>query len=396
MSCSYIPSHGSQCQIPDLAPASVTGEDLKRRNFIKKGSVAAAAGGVLSACGGAGGDSSGPAIHTNQRVMWRLASSFPRSLDTIYGASDVLSETLEAITDGRFMVRPYPAGELVPGLQVLDAVQQQTVQVGHTASYYFIGKNPALAFDTCLPFGLTVRQQNAWMYHGEGLDLVRDVFSDFNIISFPGGNTGVQMGGWFKRQINTTSDLSGLKIRIPGLGGRVMDRLGATVQVLAGGEIYQALERGTIDAAEWAGPYDDEKLGFHQVADYYYYPGWWEPGPQLTFYVNRNAWDQLPKIYQEAFTAAAQVANQDMLADYDAKNPPAFARLLAGGTQVRRFSDAIMTAAHEQSFALMEEEASSDPAYRKIFESWKAFRDQSVNWFGTSEMAFNDFNNKSV
>lgn len=363
---------------------------MKRRKFLKNASVAAASGGIFSACGG-GGESSGPAIQTNPRVRWRLASSFPRSLDTIYGAAEVLSETLDAITEGRFTVRAYPAGELVPGLQVLDAVQQGTVQAGHTASYYFIGKNPALAFDTCVPFGLTVRQQNAWIYHGGGLDLMRDLFADFNIINFPGGNTGVQMGGWFTRQISTVADLQGLKIRIPGLGGRVMDRLGATVQVIAGGEIYQALERGTIDAAEWAGPYDDEKLGFHQVADYYYYPGWWEPGPMLTFYVNSNAWNRLPKVYQEAFTAAAQVANQDMLADYDAKNPRAFARLISGGTRLRRFSDDIMGAARRESFELLEEEAAADPAYQNVYSSWKSFRDESLAWFGIAEQAFSKF-----
>jgi len=243
---------------------------LKRRNFIRKASLGVATGGILSACGSKTESSSGPAVHTNQRVMWRLASSFPKSLDTIYGAADVLSKTVEALTDGMFKIRPYQSGELVPGLQVLDAVQRGTVQAGHSASYYFIGKNPALAFDTCVPFGLTVRQQNAWLYHGGGLELLRELFADFNVLNFPGGNTGVQMGGWFKHEIDSVRDLSGLKIRIPGLGGRVMDRLGATVQVLAAGEIYQALELGTIDAAEWAGPYDDEKLGFNKVADYYY------------------------------------------------------------------------------------------------------------------------------
>jgi TRAP-type mannitol/chloroaromatic compound transport system substrate-binding protein len=363
---------------------------VKRRNFLKKTSLAAASGTALAACGGRTGES-GPAIHTNQRVMWRLASSFPRSLDTIYGAAEVLSETLSGITDGRFQVRPYPAGELVPGLQVLDAVQQQTVQTGHTASYYFIGKNPALAFDTCMPFGLPVRLQNAWLYHRGGLELMRELFADFNILNFPGGNTGVQMGGWFRREINSVSDISGLKIRIPGLGGRVMDRLGATVQVLAGGEIYQALERGTIDAAEWAGPYDDEKLGFHKVADYYYYPGWWEPGPTLSFYVNRDAWASLPGVYQEAFKAAAAVANQDMVATYDAKNPPAFARLISGGTQLRKFSPQIMDAARKEAFSIMEEEAAADQMYQKVLTAWKAFRSESFDWFGSAERAYMEF-----
>lgn len=362
---------------------------MRRRDFVKQTTMAVTAGGLLSACGTRSGG--GPAIQSTQNVTWRLASSFPRSLDTIWGASEVLSDTLATLTGGRFRVHAYPAGELVPGLQVFDAVQQGTVQMGHSASYYFIGKNPALAFDTCVPFGLNARQHNAWVYHGGGLDVLRSVFADFNIVNFPGGNTGVQMGGWFRREINSVSDLRGLKMRIPGLGGRVMDRLGVTVQVLAGGEIYQALERGLIDAAEWSGPYDDEKLGFNKVAPYYYYPGWWEPGPMLTFYVNKDAWAKLPKDYQDAFEVAAQVANHDMLAKYDAKNPPAFERLIQGGTKLRQFSNDIMKAAKRESFALMEEEAASDATYSRVYATWKKIHQQYYAWFATAERSYSQF-----
>jgi TRAP-type mannitol/chloroaromatic compound transport system substrate-binding protein len=364
---------------------------MKRRDFVRKAGLGAAAGGVLTACGGAPAAGEGPAVQTNKRVMWRLASSFPRSLDTIFGAAETMANRVEALTDGRFRIRVYPAGEIVPGLQVLDAVQQGTLQVGHTASYYFIGKNPALAFDCCVPFGLRARQQNAWLYYGGGLELMRELFADFNIINFPGGNTGVQMGGWFRREINSVDDVRGLKMRIPGLGGRVMDRLGATVQVLAGGEIYQALERGTIDAAEWVGPYDDEKLGFNKVAPYYYYPGWWEPGPVLSFYVNQRAWDELPATYKEAFEAAAREANQDMLASYDAKNPEALARLIEGDTELRPFPEEVLQAARRESFALMEEEAAADPSYARVLEAWKPVREASYAWFATSENAFASF-----
>ncbi len=361
-----------------------------RRSFLRS----AAIGGAGLATGCASADDSGsaaPAVHTAPRVRWRLASSYPRSLDTIYGAAEVLANRLEGLTDGRFTVRVYPAGELVPYDQVLDAVQKGTVPCGHSASYYFIGKNPALAFDTCVPFGLTARQQNAWLYHGGGLELLRNLFADFNILNFPGGNTGVQMGGWFRKEIHRVEDLQGLKMRIPGLGGRVMDRLGVTVQLLAGGEIYQALERGTIDAAEWVGPYDDEKLSFHKVADYYYYPGWWEPGPELVFYVNRDAWEDLPATYREAFEAAAAEANIDMLASYDAKNPAAFNRLLAAGVRMRRFSEEIMTAAQREAFTIFEELAADDPEYRAVYESWKKTRDEAYRWFGISERSFSSF-----
>ena len=367
---------------------------MKRRDFFKKASVGAVASGTLLAgCGG--GSSSGvdgaAAIQTDQRVRWRLVSSFPRSLDTIFGVADTLSARLEALTGGNFSVRVYPAGELVPPFEVLEAAQKGTVQVAHTASYYYIGKNPALAFDCCVPFGLTARQQNAWLYHGGGLDLMREVYADFNIIHFPGGNTGVQMGGWFREEINTLADLKGLKMRIPGLGGQVMDRLGVTVQSIAGGEIYQALERGAIDAAEWVGPYDDERLGFHKVASNYYYPGWWEPGPTLSFLVNREAWDQLPALYQSAFEVAAREANEEMLANYDAKNPAALVRLQNEGVNFRPFSREIMEAAQTASFELMEENAASDPGYNKVYSAWKKAREEAYRWFGTAEGAYAAF-----
>ena len=244
---------------------------LDRRTFVKR-VVAGTVAGTAATGIGCTPQQSGPAVQTNQRVRWRLTSSFPRGLDTLYGVNEVLADRLEALSGGRFLLRPYPAGEIVPGLQVLDAVQQSTVQVGHTASYYFTGKNPALAFETGPPFGLTTRQQFGWLYEGGGLELTREILADFNILNFPAGSTGAQMGGWFKGEVNTVADLQGLKMRIPGLGGEVMSRLGVTVQVLAGGDIYPALERGAIDATEWVGPYDDEKLGFQRVANNYYYP----------------------------------------------------------------------------------------------------------------------------
>ena len=344
----------------------------------------------LGACGGAG-EGGAPAAQTNRRVRWRLVSSFPRSLDTIYGAAEVLSERVSALTDGRFEIRPYPAGELVPGLQVLDAVQQGTVQAGHSASYYFIGKNPALAFDAAVPFGLSVRGHNAWLLFGGGLERMREVFADFNIINFPGGNTGAQMGGWFRQPIGSLADLRGLKMRIPGLGGEVMSRLGVNVQVLAGGDIYPALERGAIDATEWVGPYDDEKLGFYEVAKNYYYPGWWEPGPALSFYINRPAWDQLPKAYQEAIETASRESSLNMMARYDAENPPALKRLLAQGVQLRPFPEDVMQAAMRESMALTDEQAAADATYRSIYDEWKQWRGDTYRWFSVADQAYENF-----
>lgn len=368
---------------------------MERRDFVRKAAIGAAAGGILAGCGREAGEGGAANVQTRPRVRWRLASSFPRSLDTIYGAAEVLAERVDALTDGRFTIRPYPGGEIVPYDQVLDSVQKGTIQIGHAASYYFIGKNPALAFDTCVPFGLTARQHNAWMRHGGGLELMRELFADFNIVNLMGGNTGAQMGGWFRRPIGSLNDLRGIKMRIPGLGGRVMDALGVTVQVLPGGEIYPALERGAIDAAEWVGPYDDEKLGLHEVARHYYYPGWWEPSAALTFYINQSAWDQLPSAYQQALEVASAEANASMLARYDAKNPQSLNSLLEQGVQVHAFPDDVMEAAQEATTRLLEEQ-SSDPLYTKVYEAFKQWRDDSYRWFATAEHTYAAFAYRDV
>ena len=330
----------------------------------------------------------GPAVVTGKQVQWRLASSFPRSLDTIYGASEVLSERVAAMTGGAFQIRCYPPGELVPALQVLDAVQQGTVQVGQSGSYYYIGKNPALAFDTCVPFGLTARQQAAWLLEGGGMDLVNAMFSDFGVRCFPGGNTGVQMGGWFTREVPDLASLKGLKMRIPGIGGQVMAELGVSVQNIAGGDIFPALETGAIDATEWVGPSDDEKLGFYKAAQLYYYPGWWEPGPNLSFYVNDAAWAALTAEYREIFATACHQAGVAMQSRYDQANPPALQRLLAAGVRTLPFSDEIMARAREVSFQLYADSAAQDPGYRKVYESWEAARKIQAQWWGLAELAY--------
>ena len=324
-------------------------------------------------------------------VEWRLASSFPQSLETIYGSADVLAERVSAMTDGAFRIRCYQAGELVPALQVMDAVQKGSAEVGQTGGYYYTGKSPSLAFDTCVPFGLTSRQQSAWLMEAGGLELMRKVYADFGIINFPCGNTGAQMGGWFRQPVESLADLRGLRMRIPGLGGKVMDRLGASVQVLGGADIYPALERGAIDATEWVGPADDEKLGFYRVAKNYYYPGWWEPGPSLSFLVARKAWDELPSEYQQIFTTATQQAAATMQERYDALNPPALVRLLDQGVKLRAFSNSIMVGAREASESLLDDEAAQDADYRKILEHWRKFRKGAFRWFGTAELAYANF-----
>jgi TRAP-type mannitol/chloroaromatic compound transport system substrate-binding protein len=370
---------------------------VDRRTFIGRAAVVGAAGAAAVAAGCAGPEDGAadapdaPAVHAREIVQWRLASSFPRGLDALYGSAERLAERLEQLTEGRFRIRPYAAGELVPALQVLDAAQQGTVQVGHSAGYYYTGKNEALAFDTGVPFGLTSRQQSAWLYEGGGLELMHGLYADFGVVSFPAGNTGAQMGGWFKREIRTVGDLRGLKMRIPGMGAQVMNRLGVTVQVLGGPEIFPALERGAIDATEWVGPYDDEKLGLQRAAQYYYYPGWWEPGPSMSFMVNRRAWDALPGTYREAFQVAAAYAAQRTQMIYDVQNPRALDRLVAGGTRLRRFSDEIMNACANATRDLLEQQAARDAVYRRVYDAFREFRDDSFRWFGTAESAYADF-----
>ncbi len=366
-----------------------------RRLFLTGGLVGAAAG-LVGAAGagvlrGGAAPSGGPAIHSRKRINWRLASSFPASLDTIYGACDVLAGRVAAMTDGAFEITPYQAGELLPSLEVMSGVQRAAVEVGQTAGYYYLGKAAALAFDTCLPFGFTPRQQNAWLFEAGGLEKVRALYADFNVISFPCGNTGAQMGGWFRRRVEKLADLRGLVMRIPGLGGKVMEALGVNAQNVAAGEIYQALERGAIDAAEWVGPYDDEKLGFHRVAENYYYPGWWEPGPSLSFLVNLDAWASLPKAYQEVFAAASAQAAATMQQRYDAKNPAALQRLKASGTRLRPYSVEIMEGAREAALDLYASQAAADATYRDIYQHWQAFQRESTAWFGTSELSYASF-----
>ncbi|MFS2010572.1 TRAP transporter substrate-binding protein [Azospirillum sp. CT11-132] len=354
---------------------------MKRRSFLTSAGVGVAAS-TLAA----------PAIaQTQPEIHWRLASSFPKSLDTIYGAADTIAARVAAATDGKFQIRPFAAGEIVPGLQVLDAVQNGTVECGHTASYYYVGKDPTFTFDATVPFGLNARQQNAWIYNGGGMPLLREFFDGYGVVNFPAGNTGVQMGGWFRKEIKTVEDLKGLKFRIGGFAGQVLAKLGVVPQQIAGGDIYPSLEKGTIDAAEWIGPYDDEKLGFNKVAKYYYYPGWWEGGLTVSLLVNKQQWEQLPKQYKAVLEAACFEANVTMAAKYDAENPAALKRLVGGGAQLRPFPRDVMEACYKAATELYDETAKTNPKFAKIYEPWKKFRDDEYLWFRVAENSFDNF-----
>jgi TRAP-type mannitol/chloroaromatic compound transport system substrate-binding protein len=354
---------------------------MERRSFLKKSAVAASAG-VIAAPALA---LSGPAI------SWRLASSFPKTLDTISGACDKFVKRVAALTGGKFVIRQFAAGEIVPGLQVLDAVQAGTVEIGHTASYYYFGKDPTFAFDCAVPFGLTSRQQTAWMDQGGGRELMREFFKGYGIINFFAGNTGTQMGGWYRKELNSVADMKGLKMRIAGFAGRVMERMGVVPQQIPAGDVYSALEKGTIDAAEWVGPYDDEKLGLVKVAPHYYSPGWWEAGPQLSFYVNIKEWEKLPKEYQAAIEVASYECHVVMQAEYDAKNPAAMARLMKNGAKLHNFSKDIMDAAYRASTVVMDEEAAKNAKFKKIYEPWKRFRHDQNQWASVAEATMQNY-----
>ena len=354
---------------------------MDRRKFVS--SLATGAGIAAAAAPAIAAD--GPSIR------WRLTSSYPKSLDTVYGGAEILADRVSKLTEGKFQIRVFAAGEIAPGLQAIDAVMNNSVECAHTNSYYVVGKNMAFGFETALPFGMNTRQHNAWVYYGGGMQLLREFYKDYGIMNFPGGNTGAQMGGWYRNPIGGLADVKGLKIRIPGIGGQVWARLGAVPQNIAGGDIYPSLERGVIDAAEWIGPYDDEKLGFYKVAKNYYTPGWWEPSSQFSFMVNIAEWNKLPKLYQDAFEVAAAEVNLNMMAEYDAKNPQALRRLIANGVKLHRYPNELLRAAQKAAFEFYDEEAAKNPAFKKIYTAWFKAREDALAWGSVAEQGYDSF-----
>lgn len=356
-----------------------------RRSFMARatvGGAAAAAGAALAA----------PAIAQDMpNINWRLASSFPISLDTIYGGATELSQRLQEATDGRFRIQVFSAGEIVPGLDAINAATDGTVECAHSVGYYNWGKDPAFACGADLPFTFSARSKTAYNYQGGGIERYNEFLETYNLISFPGGNTGTQMGGWYRKEINSMADIQGLKIRIAGLAGRVLEKMGAVPQQLAGGDIYPSLERGTIDAAEWVGPYDDAKLGFHKVAPYYYYPGFWEGGPTVSFFINKGKWDELPDVYKSLLKTCCQAVDSNMLAKYDMKNPTALKELVGEGAQLRSFNEEILTAAYQASNEVYAELSAQNESFKTQYEAMLAFRDDWYLYQQTAEYTFDTF-----
>ena len=354
---------------------------MQRRSFVQSAGIA----GVLAA-------GVAPAVvHAQSTLRWRIASSFPKSLDTLFGVCDTFAKKVSDMTGGKFVITTHAAGELMPAFGVLDGVSNGTVEMANTAPYYFFGKDPTYALDCAIPFGLNSRQMTAWMYEGNGLKLTREFYAKVNIVNFPMGNTGAQMGGWYRKEIKSLEDIKGLKFRVGGFGGKVIERIGAVPQNIPGGEIYQALEKGTIDAAEWVGPYDDLKLGFNKVAPHYYYPGWWEGGPQLSLYVNQKAYDGLSAEYKAIVEAAAAYAHTDMQAKYDYKNPAALKTLVSQGVKLHPFPKDVMAAAFKSAMEVYAELNASNPAWKKIYDDYATYRRDANLWFRFTEASFDDF-----
>ena len=360
---------------------------IERRKVLG-GTAAAAATGIAAAAS----SFPKPAVaQSAPQISWRCTSSFPKSLDTIYGASEVFAKAVAEATDNRFQVQVFASGELVPGLQAADAVTNGTVECCHTSSYYYVGKDPTFTFGTNLPFGLNSRMQTAWMYEGGGMDLLNEFYAKHNIYALPLGNTGCQMGGWFRKEIKTVADLAGVKMRIGGFAGRIVGKLGVVPQQIAAGDIYPALEKGTIDAAEWIGPYDDEKLGFYKVANYYYYPGWWEGGPALVLFVNKAKWDELTPAYQAIVRNAAALAHTTMQARYDNQNPAAIKKLVANGVQLRPFSPEIMETCYKAAQEVYAELSAQNADFKKLYDHTVAYRAEQYLWWQVAEYSFDSF-----
>lgn len=353
---------------------------MERRKFIGAAGLA----GILAT-------GIAPAVQAAQAIRWRLASSFPKSQDIPFGGALSFALAVKEMSGGKIEISVYPADELMPAFGVLDGVQRGVVECGHTAPLYYTGKDETFALDSAIPFGLNARQMTAWMYQGKGHDLLREFYDDYDVVNFPLGNTGAQMGGWYRKPIKSLANLKGLKIRSGGLAAKVLERLGSVPRNLPGNEIYKALERGSIDAAEWGGPYDDLQLGLQRLVKYYGYPAWREGGAQLSLYVNQRAFKSLTSESRAIIEAAATATHVDIQTQYDVKNPPALKEFLASGAQFMPFPKSVMDAAYKAATALYAEIAEKNPRWKKIHASYARFQESQIWSAGYTDKAFDDY-----
>ncbi|HVR52607.1 MAG TPA: TRAP transporter substrate-binding protein [Pseudorhodoferax sp.] len=359
---------------------------MQRRGFLNQATVAGVAAAAAIA----------PSAHAQATVRWRMSTAWPKSLDNMYGSAEHLAKRVSELSGGRFEIRVFPGGEIVPPAQNMDAVSNGTVECNHVLATFHFGKNSAVAFDTGLSFGLNARQHNAWVMHGGGMALLRKLYKQYGIVNFVCGNVGVQMGGWFRKEIKSAADLQGLKMRIGGIGGMVMSKLGALPQQIPSGDIYPSLEKGAIDAAEWIGPYDDLKLGLNKVAPFYYSPGWFEGSASITTMVNEKAWAALSPEFKAIFETACNEQTLSMLARYDATNPGALKQLIAGGAKLAYFPRDVMDAAYKASQEVWKELSEKNPDFAAIFPQWQTFQREQVEWFRVAEAALDGYTFNAV
>ena len=364
---------------------------MKRKDFIKKGIVGAAAGVTLASCGGSqtsSGDQGSVAIVKRKKYRWKLVSAFPANFPVMGEAANYFAQWLGEITDGAVDIKVYGAAELVPALEAFNAVSSGTADFGLGAAYYWAGKSPAMPFFAAVPFGMNAAQMLSWLLAGEGMDLMREMYGRFGLVPFLGGRTGVQMGGWFNKEINSVNDLKGLKMRIPGLAGRVLEKAGGSALLVAGGEVYTSLERGVIDATEWVGPYHDEKMGFHKIAKYYYYPGWQEPNSQLDLFVNKKLFDSLPKSIQVAIETVSLRVNSWTLAEFDAQNGEYLEKIINSGVELRPFPDEVLNVLRRYTDEVLEETIGQDDFARKVYSSYKSHMNKVGRWSELTEKVY--------
>ena len=344
---------------------------------------------LLLGCGQKPAETSADIAEKQKTYHWKLVTTWPKNYPGLGTAPENFANKVAAMSGGRLTIKVFGAGQLVPAFEVFDAVSQGTAQMGHGAAYYWTGKSKATGFFTSVPFGLNAQEMNGWLHYGGGLELWRELYEPFNLIPFAGGSTGVQMAGWFNREINSMEDIKGLRMRIPGLGGDVIARAGGVPVTMPGGELYTSMQTGVIDAIEWVGPYNDLAFGFHQVAKYYYYPGWHEPGPILELIVNKDAYADLPADLQAIVDSAARAVNQDMLDEYTARNNTALVELVeTHGVEVRQLPDEVIAELRRLSAEVLEELAADSEISKRIAESVEAFKQQAMTYHGISEEAY--------
>lgn len=371
-------------------------DTLNRREFLKKASVVTATGGVsvLLGCGSRQEETTAaPAVQSGKTYEWKMVTTWPPRFPALGEGAELFAKWVETMSEGRMKIHVYGGGELVPPLEAFDAVSQGVVEMAHSASYYWAGKAPASQFFSAVPFGMNAQQMNAWLLCGDGLELWEELYAQFNLVPMPCGNTGVQMGGWFKREINTIDDFKGLKMRIPGLGGNVIQQAGGSAILSAGGEIYTNLERGVIDATEWIGPYHDYLMGFPKIAAYYYYPGWHEPGTVLELFINKSAFDALPGYLKEIIRAAAQYANLWMLSEFEAQNHRYLQKIKdENKTRILKFPEDVLAGFKEIAADVFESITAKDPMSKKVYESFSKFRKAITGWANiTEKIYYTDF-----